>query len=140
MICKSFPCVTGDEIEIVVECYGNRNGEESSAHESLSGQGPHGSPDRGGNASRGPSIAPASAHPQLRHPVVRFRKIAGDAFSAAARPGDWHRLQLRSARARGGSTCTAAVDSRASKLPTERNFRFFAELGNGATAELLVGK
>ena len=139
MICTSFsPCVTGDEIEIVVECYGNRNGEDSStsAHESLSGQGLHGSLDRG-NASWGRANAPASA-PRLRHPVVRFRKIAGEAPSAAARPGDWHRLQLTAATARGGGA--AAADSRAGRLAANRSLRFFAELGNGATAELLVGK
>ena len=137
MICTSFsPCVTGDEIEIVVECYGNRNGEDSStsAHESLSGQGLHGSLDRG-NASWGRANAPASAAPRLRHPVVRFRKIAGEAPSAAVRPGDWHRLQLTAATARGGGA--AAADGR---LAANRSLRFFAELGNGATAELLVGK
>ena len=80
-------------------------------------------------------VVAASEHTR---PVVRFRKIESHSASAAARPGDWHRLQLANTKAGGGTS--VGRDSGHKSLAASRSFRFFAELGNGATAELLAGE
>jgi hypothetical protein len=130
--------VAGDEIEIVVECCTNRDGQQSSTSpngwQAAQGSGPGDDvhvPQSDGQGLHGwPGHAPDPAVPHQRCPVVRFRKIEGDAISAAAKPGAWHRLQL-TGKLRGGTNGSSA---------TNQTLRFFAELGNGATARLLAGE
>ena len=125
--------MAGDEIEIIVECCVNQDEHQlSTSPELAGGQGLHGWADHGSNVQRGRPVVPDPPIPHSRYPVVRFRKIEGDAVTAAVQPGAWHRLQL-AAIARGGG-------SRNNSLATIQTLRFFAELGNGATARLLVGE
>ena len=141
--------MSGDEIEIVVECCGNQDAKQSVAspegwqaagrsnlggfHVPLAGgQGLHGCPDHASNTQCDHTNVLDPAAPHQRCLVVRFRKIEGNATSAAAKPGDWHRLKLAT-RATGGA-------SRSDALATSTPLRFFAELGNGAKARLLAGE
>lgn len=143
-------CLKGDEVEIVVECHGSRHGhqaptlrggrapvapsgdDDSNDDERLllGGRGLHGLPDRGCGMPL--AFADAISCQYVRRPVVKFRKIEGHAASAAAQPGGWHRLQLAANGERDG-------DGNGSGHGT-LSLRFFAELGNGATAELLAGE